>query len=291
MLTTSPLWTTRAHRVTRVRRLHQNSFDDSLAVVTGAGSGIGAATALHLAEHGVRLALIDSDLSSVSETAAAVNSQGGAAKAYQCSVASWPAMSKLADEVVESFGPVDILINNAGVGMSGRFADMSAEDWQWVRSTNLDGVINGCRAFGIPMLNSGSGHVVNIASALGYMLRATEPAYVTTKAAVLAFSRSLRADWAARGIGVSTICPGVINTSIVANGRFLGDRASPKALRRTAALFSRGHSPAKVASAVCAAIASDRDVVPVGWEAHLGWHLQRLTPAAFDSRLARFDIV
>lgn len=275
----------------RARRIRGGSLQHASVVVTGAASGIGRATALELSTRGAQLALLDLNGDAVADVAAEINAGGGVAKAYTVDVSDATKMAAVAAEIVESFGSVDIVVNNAGVGMSARFGDMSAADWAWIRSINLDGVINGCMVFGKPMLAKGAGQVVNISSGLAYLPRATEPAYVTTKAAVLAFSRCLRADWHREGIGVSVVCPGFINTPIFESTRLLGDQAAPKARERGRKLFARGHSPEKVARAVCDAIARDAAVVPVGWEARLTWWTTRFTPLRLERRLARIRVV
>jgi 2-hydroxycyclohexanecarboxyl-CoA dehydrogenase len=260
----------------------------ALALVTGAGSGIGRATALALSDHGASVVCVDLDGVAAEKTAAACSEQGAPdAVARQADVADRRAVDALASDVGAGHGTVGILVNNAGVGMSGRFTDMSPEDWDWIRSINLDGVVNGCAAFAPAMLERGRGHVVNVASGLAYTPTATEPAYVTTKAAVLALSRCLRADWSARGVGVTAVCPGVINTPIIERTRFLGEQDDPERRRRTARLFRRGHRPEQVADAVVDAVARDRAVVPVGVEARVGWYLHRLGPLALQSALAR----
>ena len=258
----------------------------ALAVVTGAGSGIGRATALELAAQGARVVAVDLDEAAAEKTAAECGERVGAGSwAVACDVSSYEAVETLARDVTDSYGVPDIVVNNAGVGMTGRLTDMSIEDWRWIRSINLDGVVHGCRAFGPAMLERGSGHVVNVSSGLAYTMRATEPAYVTTKAAVLALSRCLQADWKRRGVGVTAICPGVVNTPIISSTRFAGEQ--PEERRREAArLFRRGHKPETVANAVVDAIRRNRAVVPVGWEARLGWGLNRALPVSVGQFLA-----
>ena len=196
-------------------------------------------------------------------------------------------MRDLAERVAADHGPLDVLVNNAGVGMSGRLAEMSIDDWRWIRAINLDGVVHGCQAFGPAMITRGSGHVVNMSSGLAYTPLAAEPAYVTTKAAVLALSLCLRADWQSHGVGVSAICPGVINTPIATSTRFVGGQDDPEIRDRVRKLFRRGHRPELVAGAVLDAVARNRAVVPVGWEAKLGWWAHRLLPVAVQQAVAR----
>jgi NAD(P)-dependent dehydrogenase (short-subunit alcohol dehydrogenase family) len=259
-------------------------FTNKVALVTGAGSGIGRATALALAGRGARVHCVDLDLASAEKTAAACEEAGApAAEAHGADVSDRAALIALAAEV----GTLDVLVNNAGVGMSGRFNDMSQQDWEWIRGVNLDGVVNGCAAFAPAMVAAGRGHVVNVSSGLGYTPTATEPGYVTTKAAVLALSQCLRADWAKDGVGVTAICPGVINTPIIDSTRFLGEAADPKRRERTVKVFRRGHKPEQVAAAIVDAIERNRAVVPVGFEAKAGWWLHRLAPIAAQQFVAR----
>jgi NAD(P)-dependent dehydrogenase (short-subunit alcohol dehydrogenase family) len=268
----------------------------SLALVTGAGSGIGRATALALAREGAAVLCADLDLGAAQRTAddcAAVTTpsapagRADASRAFEVDVADAEAMGDLAKQVEADHGALDVLVNNAGVGVSGHFLDTGLDDWDWILGVNLRGVIHGCRAFGPSMVERGRGHVVIVSSALGYTPRATEPAYITTKAGVLALARCLRADWARHGVGVSAICPGVIATPIVSSTRFLGERSSPKIVNQGKDLFAkRGHRPELVGDAIVDAVRRNRPVVPVGLEAHLGWWAQRVLPLRAGDRLA-----
>jgi 2-hydroxycyclohexanecarboxyl-CoA dehydrogenase len=265
----------------------RNDFDlaGALALVTGAGSGIGRAIALELARKGSRVIAVDVDPGTAEKTAVACTEAGPEACGHACDVGDATAVRALSEHVHREHGALDVLVNNAGVGMSGRLSDMTLDDWRWVRGVNLDGVVHCCHAFGPAMLERAHGQVVNLSSVLGYTMRATEPAYVTTKAAVLALSRCLRADWAPLGVGVSAICPGVVNTPIVDATRFLGGQAD--AVEHARALFRRGHPPELVARDVVVAIRHDKAVVPVGWEAKVGWWAHRLLPLRAQQRIAR----
>lgn len=255
--------------------------DGALAVVTGAGGGIGRATALALARRGARVVSLDVDGDAAKDTAAET---GGTF--HQVDVADAGAVGAVAELVEHEDGPVDILVNNAGVGMSARLLDMEDGDWEWILGVNLLGVIHGCRAFGPRMVGRGRGHVVNVSSALAVFPRATEPAYCTTKAAVLTLSRALRADWRRAGVGVSVVCPGVVDTGIVAATRFRGERARPETVARVRRTFARrGHQPGEVADAIVSAVTRNRPVVPVGAEAWLGWLGRGVVPARIGDHL------
>ena len=260
---------------------------NKLVLVTGGGSGIGRATAEAFAVAGAFVVAADIDAAAAEKTAIRCEERGGVARAETCDVTDADALVDLAARL----GPVDVLVNNAGVGMTGRFADMSVDDWRWIRSVNLDGVVNACAAFGPGMIARRSGQVINVSSGLAYTMRATEAAYVATKAGALALSRCLRADWARYGIGVTAVCPGVIATPIVGSTRYLGDRGDARTRDRIEKIFRRGHPPEAVARAIVAAADRNPAVVPVGWEARLGWHLNRITPLAVQDRLARLDLL
>ena len=262
-------------------------IDNALALVTGAGSGIGRATALALAAQGARVLVADIDEASAKVTAERCAAMGRDAQAHRLDVADRAAVHELAKHIESEHGPLDILVNNAGVGMAGRFLDTSHDDWDWIIGINLRGAINCCLAFGPAMVERRHGHVVNVSSGLAYTPRATEPAYVTTKAAILALSRCLRHDWREAGIGVSAICPGVIATPILSRTRFRGETAQPDRVDRAQRLFSRGHSPESVAKAIVSAVRNNRAVVPVGVEAHVGWVLSRVLPVPLADGIGR----
>ena len=250
------------------------------AVITGAGSGIGAATARRFARKGAQVIAVDIDLESARRTA---EDCGGEAR--RCDVADREAVSALADEL----GPVGVLVNNAGVGLVGNFLDATPEDWDWLRGVNLDGVVYGCHAFGRAMVERGRGHVVNVASGAGYLPHQTLTGYCATKAAVIMLSQCLRADWAPRGVGVSAICPGVIDTPIASNARMVGSAAGKR--RAAEKALGRGRSPDAVANAIAGAVEHNRGVVPVGIESSVAFRLLRFAPGPVQGALARADVL
>jgi 2-hydroxycyclohexanecarboxyl-CoA dehydrogenase len=252
----------------------KTTIPGALAVVTGAGSGIGRATAKALAAEGAHVVCVDVNEVAAKETAALL---GVGHHSYAVDVADPDAMVELAAAVEREHGIPDIVVNNAGIGMSGRFLDTGPADWDRILGVNLRGVVNGCAAFGPSMVARGSGQVVNTSSGLGYIPAADTPAYCTTKAGVLHLSRCLRADWAAKGVGVSVICPGVINTPIATSTHYLGpNREKTKQLAQMG--FSRSHPPEVVAKAIVSAVRRNRSVVPVGAESWIGWWLVRFVP-------------
>jgi NAD(P)-dependent dehydrogenase (short-subunit alcohol dehydrogenase family) len=201
-------------------------------------------------------------------------------------------LEKLAEKVATEYGVVDVLVNNAGIGLSGSFFDTSVEDWRKVLDVNLWGVIHGCRLFGKQMAERGQGgHIVNVASAAAYQPSKALPAYSTSKAAVLMLSECLRAELTGRNIGVSAICPGFVNTNITSTARFTGVDVEEEKRRqeRTARLYGlRGYPPEKVADAILRAVVRNQAVVPVTPEARGAHLISRFTPRALRA-LARLN--
>ncbi len=191
-------------------------------------------------------------------------------------------MEKFAAKVAAEYGTVDVLVNNAGVGLSGSLLDTTPEEWRRVLDVNLWGVIHGCRLFGRQMAERNQGgHIVNLASAAAYLPSKTLPAYSTSKAAVLMLSESLRAELAPRSIGVAAICPGIVNTGITRTSRFAGASKEDEAKhqQRAAKLYGmRNYPPEKVADAILRAVLDNSAVVPVTPEARGSRLLARLSP-------------
>ncbi|MFJ9657706.1 SDR family oxidoreductase [Streptomyces griseoflavus] len=264
---------------------YADRFGGRLVLVTGAGSGIGRATALAFAEAGARVLAVDRDAEAAVSTAGEALRRGAAAAwAETADVSDEQAMEKLAERVTTEYGVPDVLVNNAGIGLSGSFFDTTADDWRKVLDVNLWGVIHGCRLFGRRMAERGQGgHIVNVASAAAFQPSRALPAYSTSKAAVLMLSECLRAELTGRGIGVTAVCPGFVDTAITSTARFAGvDAEEERRLRKRAArLYGlRGYPPEKVATAILRAVVRDEAVVPVTPEARAAYALARWMPGA-----------
>ncbi|MDG4859281.1 SDR family oxidoreductase [Streptomyces sp. T-3] len=272
---------------------HADRFAGQLVLVTGAASGIGRATAFAFAEAGARVVAVDRDAEGVARTAEMAQLIG-APKAWgeTVDVTDEQAMEKLAEKVATEYGVLDVLVNNAGIGISGSFFDTTSEDWKKVLDVNLWGVIHGCRIFGKQMADRGQGgHIVNTASAAAYQPSKALPAYSTSKAAVLMLSECLRAELAGQGIGVSAICPGFVNTNITATTHFAGvDEAEEKRRqKKTSRLYGlRNYPPEKVADAILGAVVKNQAVVPVTPEARGAHLMSRFTPRALRA-IARLE--
>jgi NAD(P)-dependent dehydrogenase (short-subunit alcohol dehydrogenase family)/pimeloyl-ACP methyl ester carboxylesterase len=254
-------------------------LEGKLALVTGAGSGIGRATALAFAAEGADVLCVDIDLPSAEATVADLPTRGAA---YQLDVADGEATAKLADAVLTEHGVPDIVMANAGIGVAGLFLDTTAEDWRRVVDVNLWGVVNTLRTFVPPLVARGEGgHVVVTASMAGFFPTPNLVAYSTTKAGVLMLAECLSGELRPAGIGVSAICPGVVHTNITRTARFSGaSAAEERALREraTAAYARRGYGPDRVAAAVVRAVRAGKVVVPVTPEARLTAIAGRVSP-------------
>ncbi len=260
-------------------------FGGKLAVITGAGSGIGRSTALEFAKEGASIVAVDIDLASAERTARLVQLLGADAHARRVDVGSAQEMEALAQWVDEALGGTDIVINNAGIGMAGGMLDMSAAQWEKIVNVNFWGVIHGSRLFARQMAERGvAGHIVNTASAAAFGPSRSLPAYASTKAAVLMLSECMRAELAGKGIGVTAVCPGFANTGIMAATHYAGTSSEEQARmrKRAARLYQmRGLKPETVSLAIINGIRHNRAVVPVGAEAHamrfIGNHLTWLS--------------
>jgi short-subunit dehydrogenase len=265
-----------------------------LALVTGAGAGIGRATAIELARKGARtVVIVDRDVAAAKETAAAVEDAGSDAAVYQADVGDQTAMNALAAQVKGEHGVVDILVNNAGIGMAGRFLETTPQHWDNILAVNLRGVLNGSRAFGAQMVERGQGGtIINVASAAAFLPSKSMVAYGTTKAAVLAFSESLRADLADEGITVTAVCPGFVNTNIAKSTIYAGMSADEQERARQkadAAYRRRNYTPEATAKAIVKAVKTGPAVLPIAAESRVGYALRRISPSLIRL-FARFDL-
>ena len=191
------------------------------AVVMGADSGIGRSFALELAKRGGDVICADIELSSAQETVDLIQSMTStSAYAVHCDVGLKESVHALAEQAEQLLGhPVTLLINNAGVGLGGKFDEVSLEDWQWCMHLNLWGVIHGCHYFVPKFKQQGFGAVINVASAAGYTAAPEMTAYDVTKSSVLALSETLASELHAYNIAVNVLCPTLVPTNIMKNGR------------------------------------------------------------------------
>ena len=246
------------------------SFAGRTAIVTGAGSGIGAALARALSAAGADVVHADLD----GEAAAKVADGGHSA---QVDVTDAVAVQRLVDDTVARTGHLDLIFNNAGIGAGGDLEDVSLEDWDRVIDVNLRGVVHGVAAAYPVMVRQRSGHIVNTASLAGLVPAGLLVPYATTKFAVVGLSQSLRVEARTKGVRVSVVCPGVVETPILDTpdpaGRFDARRYL------TTDQGVKAPMPADdLATEVLAGVLRNRAVIVAPAQARLAWRLARLSP-------------
>ena len=260
--------------------METSNLRGSTVLVTGAGSGIGRELALLAARREADLVICDVDEPGLAEVETAVRDLGGRVLARRVDVASRDQMRDFAEAVQAEAGPVDLLVNNAGVGLGAGFLDTELEDWDWVLAVNVLGVVHGCHFFVPRMVERGAGgHVVNLSSMAGFFASPSLAAYSTSKFAVLGLSEALREELRPHGIGVTAICPGMINTPITRNAPARGLLADPAARERVVSLYRRRNYGAdRVARNILRAVDRDRTVSPVAAEAWIAYAIKRISP-------------
>lgn len=257
-------------------------FKNKVVLITGAGSGIGRETAYAFAKRGAVVIVADVNEEGGQQTVDKINqSSKGKAQFVYCDVSSRDSVAALSETVHNQYPHVDVLINNAGIGAAGTFLNTSLDMWDKVIDINLKGVVYGCHYFLPAMVKSKQPcHVINIASAAAFYAPQEMPIYGTSKSAVLGFTEILRQDMEQHNIGVTAICPGVINTPIVANTQVETREGDAKQfINRAVKIYEkRNYPPSKVAAAIVKAVENNSGVQPVSPEAWFMYYSKRLMP-------------
>ena len=257
--------------------MHQ--WNGKVAVITGAGSGIGQAVALHLATLGCHLALLDVSEKGLAETQAKLVNCSGVYSSHVVDVTSKEQMQALPQAVINQHGKVDILFNNAGITIEKSFNTHTLDDWEKVIGINLWGVIYGCKFF-MPFLEAQEeAYIINTSSLAGFLGMPNQTSYCATKAAVKALSESLYAECKVNNIHVTSVHPGAINTNLFDFAVQHSDNpeASKKMFDRIRKFAMR---PELAAEKIVAASVKKRQRVVIGLDAHIVEFAKRLMPVA-----------
>jgi len=260
-------------------------FAGRSAIVTGAGSGIGAALSRALVSAGANVVCADLDLEAADRTVASVTGPGSA-RAVRLDVTSAPDVAALVESVAAEHGSLDLLFNNAGISIGGETQELTLEHWDSIIDVNIRGVVHGVHAAYPLMVRQRSGHIVNTASMGGLMAAGLLTSYVMTKHAVVGLSMALRSEAAAFGVGVTAVCPSAVDTPILdkgAVGRFHGRD-----------YFLKGQGvrhpldPVVLADQVLVAVAEDKPLLVTPRTARIAWRIGRLSPSLVAASSIRF---
>lgn len=263
-------------------------LQNRIAVVTGAGGGIGRAIAESLARRGCSLALVDIDAAGLAQTRDLLATSKRAISLYHLDVADRDAVAALPRAVTQALGPPDLLVNNAGVALAGTFEQVSEEQFDWLFEINFHGLVRMTRAFLPPLRARPEARIVNISSLFGLIAAPGQAAYCASKFAVRGFSEALRLELAGTSVGVTLVHPGGVATSIARNAR-LPKNASPKQAAQEITDFEKllKMPPEKAGEIIVAAIEMRCPRVIVGSDAKLLALLERLAPVSYWKIVSR----
>ncbi len=254
-----------------------------VAVVTGAASGIGRALALRLADEGCDLAVVDRDAAGLESVAEAIRGRGRHVSTHVVDVARRERLAALPDEVIAAHGRVHILVNNAGVALSGTLAENSIEDLDWIVDINFWGVVLGCKHFLPHLAEQDEAHIVNLSSLFGLIGLPSVGAYCATKAAVRSYSETLSAELRGTGITVTSVHPGGVSTHIMRNARMDDEEGRTEAI----AMFDRfGVTPDRAAARIVSAIKRGQTRLRICRETYVADWLKRLAPVGVNRIVA-----
>lgn len=264
---------------------------DAVAVLTGAGSGIGRATAVALARRGCHLAIADINGENLAATAALVDGAGVRVSQHLLDVADRAAVAALPEAVLAAHGKVSVVINNAGVALGGRFEQVSEADFDWLMRINFDSVVCMTRAF-LPHLHAQpQARLVNLSSLFGLISPPGQAAYSASKFAVRGFSNALRHELAGSSVGVTVVHPGGVATSIANSAKApLGADEQMIERHRRAAQKMLRMPPEKAAEIIVRGIENNRARVLVGNDALIVSWIERLLPVGYWKLFGRHDL-
>lgn len=265
--------------------MSRDSYAGKIAIVTGGGSGIGAALSAALVDAGAHVVLADLDGAAAEKVAVGLTGHGSA-RAVELDVTDAAAVQSLVDAVAAEHGRLDLMFNNAGISLLGETQDLPLDQWNAIIDVNIRGVVHGVAAAYPLMIKQGGGHIVNTASMGGLMAAGLLTSYVMTKHAVVGLSLALRSEAAAYGIGVTAICPAAVNTPILDKGQFGVVRGRDYFLKGQG--IRKPVDPGDLAQQVLTAIQKNDALVIAPVQARFAHRLQRLAPKFTQKQSIKF---
>jgi NAD(P)-dependent dehydrogenase (short-subunit alcohol dehydrogenase family) len=253
----------------------ETTFRNRTAIVTGGGSGIGAALTRALVDAGATVVCADLDGEAAEKTVAGV-SGSGTATAAAVDVTDPGAVRAAVVGVVAEHGRLDLMVNNAGISLLGDAEDLTLAQWDGIIDVNIRGVVHGVHAAYPQMISQGGGHIVNTASMGGLMAGGLLTSYVMTKHAVVGLSLALRTEAASRNVGVTVVCPAAVDTPILDKGQLGPVRGRDYFLKGQG--VKRPVDPDVLAGKVLDAVRRNRPMVVEPVQARIAWRLGRLAP-------------
>ena len=251
-------------------------YNNKVAIVTGAGSGIGQGLSEQLAKRGAHVVISDISEDRINKVAKGIKASGGNVTAVKLDVTDHEAVTKIVIDTVEGHGRLDYIFNNAGIAVAGDAKEFKIEDWRSVLEVNLFGVVNGVDAAYPIMVKQGFGHIVNTASIEGLVPFRGTVSYVASKFGVVGLSNTLRLEAKAYGVNVSVVCPGLIITAIYDDSKLINiDRENAMALLNKL----KGMTGEECAIEILAGVAKNKGVIKVEKFAKILAFLARLSPA------------
>ncbi len=248
---------------------------DKVVVITGAASGIGQASAVEFAGKGADLLVSDINEEGLKETISLVEAKGRKAVPFAADVSKADQVEAMIKKGIEAFSRIDVLMNNAGVGMAGEMRYLSLKDWEWIVGINLWGPIYGVH-FVLPhMIERGTGHIVNVASSAGLIASPGMSAYSTTKFGIVGFSEVLRTELAPYGIGMTVVCPGFVKTNIFSKTEVRGMKDEEEARKLPPFL---GISKEACARKIVKAVEQNKFLIIPGPEMKVVYTFKRFAP-------------
>ena len=261
----------------------QVSWKNSIAI-TGAGSGFGAALAHLYASKGWKIAVTDIDENRARQTVLEIESLGGDSFSMQLDITNPEHWQQLQDSVLQRWGGLEVLVNNAGVAAAGNIEDTSIEDWTWVLDIDLMGVVRGCHQFAAIMKRQNAGHIVNVSSFAGLAGLPFLSAYGVAKAGVVALSEALRAEMYPYGVGVTVACPSFVKTGLLDSFRSIQPDTHA---RVTKWMETSGVSAEQIAEEIAEAVKKNKFLLLTHKQTRSAWRMKRWFPALYYRMVAK----